>query len=161
MPQQPAARRRSPLVTWIILGVIAAFLIVVVYFALGRKDVKELAVGDCFNEPTNTSEVSDVEHHACTDPHDNEVAALLTDATPAGQAFPGNSYFRTQLGERCGPAVSAYIGKDVLQQEVLDFGVFFPNEDGWGRGDRGLTCYVYRVDRAKLTTSVHGAVPPQ
>jgi Septum formation len=160
MPQQPPVRRRSPLITIVIIGVIAVFLIVAVYFALGRKDVKELAVGDCFNEPTNISEVSDVEHHACTEPHDNEVVAVLTDTTPAGQPFPGDSYFRTQLGERCGPAVTAYIGTDVMVQNVLDFGVFFPNEDGWGRGDRGLTCYVYRVDRAKLTSSVKGAVPP-
>ena len=36
-------------------------------------------------------------------------------------------------------------------------GYFYPNREAWDDGDRTFTCYVVRVDNAKMTQPVRSA----
>jgi hypothetical protein len=35
--------------------------------------------------------------------------------------------------------------------------MFYPTSTGWSGGDHEVTCYIYRLDDAKLTKSVKAA----
>jgi hypothetical protein len=160
MSATPPKKRRSELVR---LGIVLAIVVaVVIGFFLLRDilpgQVGSLEAGNCFDLPASNVSVADVQHHLCSDLHDAEVFAVLSDATPDGQPYPGRSYFSDQLSQRCGPAASTYIGADINQQAELDFGMFFPTSESWASGGnkRRLTCYLYRVDEAKLTVTLKG-----
>ena len=67
----------------------------------------DLAVGDCFDAPSTTSEtVEDVAHHPCTDAHTAEVfyVADYTDST----TYPGEDAFDAFTQANCPPAFQAY-----------------------------------------------------
>jgi hypothetical protein len=40
---------------------------------------------------------------------------------------------------------------------MLYVGLYQPVEDDWKEGERRITCYIYREDRAKLTGSLRTA----
>ena len=112
----------------------------------------DLKVGDCFDEPTQQTEVSEVQHHPCTDPHDAEV--FFVGNHPDADAYPTVDTFDEYVVANCVPAFETYIGRDYESDTEYDFGYFYPTGGGWGDGDRELSCYAYRLDGAKLTRSV-------
>ena len=155
----PNRPRSWGLAIGLIIGVLAV-AIVVGLVVLGsflaqlvpKNGVEDLAVGDCFDEPSVTNNVTNVPRLPCSSAHDGEVILVVTD--PATGAYPGRNHFQELANERCLPAASSYLGTDFDTRADIDAGYFYPAEESWNGGDRGLTCYLYRVDSAPLSASV-------
>jgi hypothetical protein len=150
-PPPPMPKKRPWLAILILVGIVV-FIGVVLYVVRNQTNVNSLAIGDCFNEPSSSTSVTDVERQPCTGPHDDEVFFLVTDST-AG-AYPGVDHFRELAGAQCLPAASAYLATDFNARPDIDAGYFYPTQDSWDGGDRGLTCYLYRVDTGQFNASV-------
>jgi hypothetical protein len=114
----------------------------------------ELAVGDCFDVPTVKTNVRDVQHHPCTESHTGEVFAVVTHPAAKGAPPPAEAALFDYLGNTCGPLFISFVGPIAAGVGQLDAGAFYPPDAGWNGGDRGITCYVYRVDGAAMTSSV-------
>lgn len=116
-------------------------------------NASDLAVGDCFDEPTSADqEVESVQHHPCNEAHTGEVF-LVQDVADAA-TFPSDSDWLDEVSTRCLPTFATYTGVAYEDTETLDIGWFTPTADGWGKGDRELICYVRQVDGSATTTSV-------
>jgi hypothetical protein len=140
------------------IGIIALVLIVgfVVrqYFA---RNAGDLAVGDCFDEPTGTSEtVENVQPHACTDLHDAEVI-FVGNYEPASATYPTDPEFETFILDRCTGAFNVYTGLDYTTAQDLEYAAFTPTSDGWSSGNKKVTCYVVKVDKTKFNASIKKA----
>lgn len=146
-------------------AVIAIVVIVVAALAFLFRDrisgsAANLKVGDCFDRPTVLVEIKDVQHHPCTEAHTGEVFAVLKHPAADGAPVPSTTAMRDFFGTTCLSLANAYIGGDILAQDVLDFGGFYPTDAGWAKGDRSITCYLTRVDHQPMTTSMKGAPKP-
>jgi hypothetical protein len=142
--------------------VVLAVLVVVVVVIIGgfflfrdrlSNDVNSLAVGNCMDEPTSTSTVTDVQRQPCNEPHDGEVFLLVQDPAGGGATYPGADYFRAAARQTCLPAADAYIGTS-LDSSPYSVSFFYPTSDSWGNGDRILTCYLSRDDGTQITGSI-------
>jgi len=145
-------------------GILVIIIVVVAAVAFVFRDritgsAADLAVGDCFDVPTVQIEIKDVQHHPCAEAHTGEVFAVVTDPAAAGAPVPTTEEISSFYGPACLPLLTTYIGEDALTQKTLDFGAFYPNDDGWNKGDRGITCYLYRVDSGTMTATMKGAKP--
>jgi hypothetical protein len=118
----------------------------------------DLKLGDCFDDPVTTTGqvVSDVQHHPCTESHTAEVI-FLGNMTGADNAYPADAAVESYVTAQCLPAWQAYTGKDFNSEVVLTLGYLTPTQEGWGKGDRGVTCYAAREDGAPMTSSVKKA----
>ncbi len=159
-PAAPPRRgRRSGTVVLVIIVLLLVGVIGGLYFFRDRISggVGDLAVGDCIDEPSQSISISEVQHRPCSDPHDGEVFYVLRD--PAGDAaiYPGADYFREAARTACLPASSAYIGEPIAGRDDIDIGWFYPTSSSWSDGDRGMTCYLYRVDGSQITDSLKTA----
>ena len=117
----------------------------------------ELKVGDCFDVPPGAGDISDVQHHPCTESHTGEVFTIVTHSAAKGTPVLSESQLIDYLGTSCAPAFVSYIGAEAVSVGALDFGVFYPSDKDWLDGDRDMTCYAYRLDEAALSTSVKKA----
>lgn len=155
-PAPPNKGRRSGL---IIFGVLAVVLVLILGGAYLLRDrlsgnVNELAVGDCFDEPTGAQTITDVQHQPCTSSHDGEVFAVLTHPAGSSEPYPVVSGFDDYIQQNCIPAWEAYTARTWATDTELSLSYYHPTVTGWGDGDRGFTCYTTRVDSAKLNGSV-------
>ena len=141
----------------VIIGIIVVIGIAVRGYVSGN--VGDLQVGDCFDPPSGTQTVKDVQHHPCTDSHGAEVFFVGTYAAAAGAPYPGHAAFEQYANDTCLPAFEVYTGSTFLAAESLDAGWFEPTTGGWTTGDRGVSCWLYRVDEAPMTQSYRGANP--
>ena len=160
MPQQqPPAKKRPNFVPLIVLIVIVG-VIAGAYWLFRDNlsgNVFELRVGDCIDLPNTDEAVSEVQHQPCTTAHDAEVFLNITDPTAAGQPFPGSESFKNQVIATCVPAASQYLGASFDTLTALDVGWFRPTSDSWDeKNDRGITCYLYKVDESKLNKTLKG-----
>ncbi len=114
----------------------------------------ELQVGDCFDVPTQDTNISDVQHHPCTEAHGGEVFYVGDHPAAAGTTFT-ESVMTDYLGTACFPAFTAYIGSTTF--DGLEIGAFYPLKKDWDSGDRGVTCYLYQVDGSTMTKSLKKA----
>jgi len=114
----------------------------------------ELAVGDCFDVPAVKTAIKNVQHHPCTESHTGEVFALVTHPAAKGAPPPTATAMLDYLQNACGPLFISYVGPAAAGVGNLDAGAFYPPDKGWADGDRGITCYAYRVDRAPMTSSM-------
>jgi hypothetical protein len=120
-------------------------------------DAGSLAVGDCFDEPANaTQTVDEVQHHPCTDLHDGEVF-YVGNYEPASATYPTDDEFLAFIRDRCTGAFNTYTGLDYSNAQDLDFSAFTPTAEGWGKGDRKITCYAVKVDETKFNASIKKA----
>jgi hypothetical protein len=115
----------------------------------------DLSVGDCFDDPATTTEVRDVQHHPCTEPHTSEV--LYVGDMPAGDDYPTDAQFSSAVEATCLPAFKAYTGLEFSTEPNFDLGYFIPTTDGWGGGDRELICYAIRIDGTQVGESIRVA----
>lgn len=125
-------------------------------------EVAGLKVGDCFDRPADPdATVTDVQHQPCSDPHDAEVFAVVTNDAPPSAGYPVVFGFGDFIQEKCVPVFETYTGRTFATDTELDLGYFQPTLTGWGNGDRGFTCYLSRTDGAKVTGSLRagGATP--
>jgi hypothetical protein len=150
---QPAPRRRVSRRLLITGGiVVVAVVLAVVFRDRISGSAGDLRVGDCFDTPANMTDVKDVQHHPCTEAHDAE--AVLVQDYPNATAYPGIDAFDEFVQSTCVPAWEAYTGRTYETDSELDIAYFYPQEQGWGSGDREVECFALRVDHAKLTSSV-------
>jgi hypothetical protein len=115
----------------------------------------DLAVGDCFDDPGVVTEVQDVQHHPCNEPHTSEV--LYVGDMPSSDTYPSETQFRAAVQAACVPAFKTYTGLDFATDAIFDLGYFIPTTDGWGSGDRELICYAIRLDGAPVSQSLRVA----
>jgi len=136
------------------IAVIAVIAIVALVFRDRLSgSASDLRVGDCLDEPTGAAtEVKDVQHQPCNEQHDGEV--FFVGNYPDAGAFPGRTALEDWAGQQCSAAFEAYVGYAYGTTQELDFGGFVPILDGWNSGDHEVTCYIVRVDHAKLMKSV-------
>jgi hypothetical protein len=111
----------------------------------------DLQVGDCFDVPALDTDISDVQHHPCTEPHTGEVVYIGNHPAAKGTPF-AESLLVEFAGTSCLPAFDAYVGSNGA--DGLDIGAFYPVVKDWESGDREITCYLYRVDGTSMSTSL-------
>lgn len=114
----------------------------------------DLAVGDCFDVPAANVDISDVQHHPCTESHTGEVFVLVSHPAAKGTPPLTEDQLVEFLGTSCTPAFTTYVGAEAAALGLLDFGAFYPVDKDWTDGDRNITCYTYRVDDKPMTGSV-------
>lgn len=149
-------KRRSGYIGTVIVVVIVAVAVGGFFLFRDRlsNEVTGLQVGECFDLPQVETEVDDVQRQPCNEPHDAEVIAVLVNPAPATEAYPVVSGFNDFIEETCVPVFETYTGRAFATDTELSLGWFQPTLSGWGGGDRGFTCYLTRVDDAKVTGSL-------
>jgi hypothetical protein len=118
----------------------------------GETSVGEVAVGDCFDDPTETV-VESLQLIDCDEPHDNEAyATLLLEQS----VYPGDEVISSFAIDACLGPFEAYVGMAYAESD-LDFAFLAPTAEGWNsNGDRSVTCFLYAADLSKLSGSARG-----
>jgi len=109
----------------------------------------DLNVGDCFDPPAGTGEVTDVQHHPCTDPHGGEV--VFIGKMPDASTVPDTATQEAWVSDNCFPAYQAYTGNDINTQLDWQMGYYSPTSQGWDKGDRKVICYATKLDGSQTT----------
>jgi hypothetical protein len=135
----------------IVIAAVVAIAIAVRVFL--PTDVDSLSVGQCFDPPAETGEVSGVDDGPCTDTHHAEVV-FVGDYTPASDLYPTTSGFREFVVTTCVTAFNNYTGLDIVSQTTYDLDAFTPTSDGWSKGKRAVTCFAVRIDEGPMTQSI-------
>jgi uncharacterized RDD family membrane protein YckC len=108
----------------------------------GEVDVFDLKVRDCLADsmPTGGEEVFTVETVPCSEPHSEEVYAVVT--LPEGD-FPGDEAVAAQADEVCNAEFESFVGLP-YEESVLYYNYLYPSdEQSWNGGYRWATCSVY------------------
>lgn len=111
----------------------------------------DLQVGDCFDVPKADTDISDVQHHPCTDAHTGEVVFIGNHPAAKGTPF-AETLLVEFAGSSCLPAFDAYVSSN--SSDGIDIGAFYPVQKDWDTGDREITCYLYKVDGTSMSTSL-------
>jgi hypothetical protein len=150
----PPAKEPSKVRTYITFGVIAVIVVVLGYFISQNARADDLAIGQCFDEPGRDTGITTVVKHACTEAHDAEVIHVAE--YDQGASYPISLSISSFIDDTCVPVFATYVGQPFEAATEYDLGYFYPDREAWDDGDRTFTCYVMRVDDAKLTQSVKG-----
>jgi hypothetical protein len=147
---------------WIIrIAIIAA--VVIGGFVLRDRlssNAGDLAVGDCFDEPTASAEtIEDVQHQPCTEAHDNEVMVVTEHPAEKGAAYPSDADIETFVDEKCVSVYQSYSGRDPSTESEIGLAWYVPTDEGWKDGTRKIICYLYRNDGSKMTAPLKAAAP--
>jgi hypothetical protein len=143
----------NPIVGRILLvGVIVVGGVLVRDFVSGNAD--DLRTGDCIDAPAMGQEVEDVQHHPCDQSHTAEVFAAFEYAAASGAAYPTDTTMDNVVLSRCYSEFATYTGGSFESREDLDMAYMSPTVQGWGQGDRTMTCILLRVDGAAMTSSM-------
>ncbi len=116
-------------------------------------NVNDLGVGDCWDDPTDTSSgILEVELVDCDDPHDNEVYLLvnLNDGPYDAERVD------IEADAACLDAFFGYVGQ-VYEDSALGYFTLTPTEAGWAEGDREVICSLYDFALKKLVGSMEGS----
>ena len=149
--EPPPAKQPGKWRVAIPLLVIVGFLLVVLYMTKDNQSADDLAIGTCFDIPTSSA-VATVTKHACTEAHD---AGVFHNAEyPENGSYPISLRFSSFASDTCTPIFATYVGEAFEDNDDLEIGFFYPGSETWADNDRTVTCYAYRIDRAKLTQSV-------
>ena len=119
----------------------------------------DLRVGDCIDLPTAQTEITEVQHRPCVDPHDAEVFAVLTHPAAEGASYPGEQAMSQFVFDACEPLYATFRGQSFESDTAYDIGWFYPTRAGWSEGDRGVTCHIMLLDGGKITGSLRAAAP--
>src|SRR4051812_43368299 len=97
-----------------------------------------LNVGDCIDEPAGTSDITDVQHQPCNEPHDGEVFAVINHTAASGTPYPPSTEFQDLVSEECLPALEAYTARTYAEVYAagLDVSFLYPSSESWSDGDR-------------------------
>jgi hypothetical protein len=115
----------------------------------------DLKVGDCFDRPVTAEEtIESVQHHPCTEAHTAELIFQGNHPAAKDAPPPSEEELFTYVESNCLPAFNSYTGTDLLAGSEFDLGFIYPLDEDWNKGDRGITCYAYRLDGATMTTSI-------
>jgi len=127
--------------------------LVVALAACGTASVFDFTVGDCFDDPSESGEVSSVTTVDCAEPHDNEVYALFD--YDGSDEYPGEETLSTAADDGCEGRFEAYVGTAYLDSEVY-YTHLIPTEESWGTGDREVVCVLY-IPGEKIEGSLEGS----
>jgi hypothetical protein len=106
----------------------------------GAVNVIDLEVGDCLADSVPTGgEVVSVETVPCSEPHSEEVYAVVT--LPEGD-FPGDEAVAVQGDEGCTAEFESFVGLP-YEESALYFSYLTPSEESWSEGHREVVCSVY------------------
>ncbi|HEV8516293.1 MAG TPA: septum formation family protein [Candidatus Limnocylindrales bacterium] len=121
-------------------------------------NVTGLQVGDCFDLPSDSlaSQVEDVQHHPCTEPHDYEAFAEFGYPVATEADYPGERALERWADERCAEGFATYVGIPI-ERSGLTFYFFTPTREGWGRGDRVVNCVLATDPVVKQSVSLKGS----
>jgi hypothetical protein len=163
-PPAPPAKKSRP---WV--GILLLLIVVVGvggYFLFRDRlsgSAADLNVGDCIDQPTGDSEITDVQHQPCNEPHDGEVFAVINHTAASGTTYPLTSEFQDLVQDECIPALEAYTARSATEVYAagLDISFLYPSSSSWSDGDREVSCFIVKSDRSKMTGSVHagGSTP--
>ena len=104
-----------------------------------------LGVGDCFIEPEGET-IEDVQRAPCTESHTGEV--IFSGDYPSQDTYPTQEQFESWVQTNCiDTTFQAFTGKTFEEATDIDLGYFSPTSEGWGKGDRQMTCYLVPADR--------------
>lgn len=118
----------------------------------------ELKLGDCFDEPGSAATtVKDVQHHPCNESHTAEVIYVGNHPAAKDAPIPSETDMTNYVAQVCLPAFQSYTGHSFDSEETFDIGWIYPTDDGWKDGDRGITCFAYRLDNGQMTRSIRAA----
>lgn len=121
--------------------------------ASGDIDVFNTKVGDCFNDQASESDVTDVPGVPCSEPHDNEVFALI-DTTLT--SYPGEDEMFETATDECIGVFKDFVGAS-YDKSILAVFPLVPTLDSWKRlNDREIICALYHMDQDKLTGTMRG-----
>ncbi|WP_165956248.1 DUF4190 domain-containing protein [Streptomyces hainanensis] len=120
--------------------------------------VFELTAGDCFSTDVERDEsdedaTSFVTLLACEDPHGSEVFAAfdVDEYDDFGAEYPGEEAVFRVADEGCMDVLPSYV-LDVWEIPLeVTWSYYYPEERGWGYGDREVLCFFGRTDGAELT----------
>jgi len=119
----------------------------------GRQDVLSLAAGDCFQDPDDeATEVSSVSSVDCSEPHDNEVFAVVN---VTDEALPPDIAQRADQ-ECSGTRFTEFVGVEYLDSD-FSYATLYPSMRTWLDGDRAIVCALYRDDLQPMTGTQRGA----
>lgn len=121
--------------------------------ACSSGNVFSLAVGTCFDDPSDFSEVSNVPEVDCAEPHDNEVYYLFD--LPDG-SFPGSNAVDTAADEGCFEAFQPFVGTEYVNS-ILWYSYLTPTSGSWDAGDREVVCFLWHGELEKLEGSMRGS----
>ena len=144
--------RGRPLIA---VGLLGAFLLLVVFTVKDNGAANDLKIGDCFDIPSATT-VKTVTHHPCTEPHTAEVFHVA-EYSGRDMNTPISLVLDEFVGTTCDPVFATYVGKALADVPDLSVGYFYPTLDGWQGGDRTITCYVAKTDQSPVSTSLKGS----
>lgn len=116
----------------------------------GGVDLASLKVGDCFDDSDDDYTVTP---RSCTQHHDNEVVALLTEP---GGTYPGDVAVDKFARVHCLAALEEYDGL-AFEESKLDYSYFTPAAEDWDSGDQITICYAFDWNYDSMTGSVKGA----
>lgn len=120
----------------------------------GGQSVFSLSVGTCFDDQEST-EISSVPEVECSEPHDNEVFAVI-DYTES-DAYPGTEEMRDIGTGLCIEQFDEYVGLAYLESDLNVFAIT-PSQSSWDEdNDREVICALFNLDFSKLTGSMQGA----
>lgn len=103
------------------------------------ESVADLSPGDCFDDPGEAAEVSEVDLIDCDDAHDLEVIGSVA---LDGDAYPGDFAAGEKALFGCLDHFAAYIGEP-YETSILYILPLTPTEASWKSGDREAHCVVY------------------
>ena len=136
------------------MAVLAAVFLGFLATACSQGNVFSLEVGQCFNDPEATDEISDVAIVDCGEPHNNEVFHLFD---IPGDDFPGADVVLDLASQGCIDAFDSYVGTPYLDSALEIFPIY-PTEDSWNRGDdREVVCGLYDLTSNEMTGSARNS----
>ena len=164
----PAAPPPVKRTQWLRIGIIVLLAVLIgggFYFFRDRLSgsAGDLNVGDCIDQPTGDSEITDVQHQPCNEPHDGEVFAVINHTAASGATYPLTSEFQDLVQDEYIPALEAYTARTAAEVYAagLDISFLYPSSSSWSDGDREVSCFIVRSDESKMTGSVRagGSTP--
>ncbi len=136
------------------LAALAIAALALIAAACNTQSAFDLEVGQCYDSPTEETEVSTVSSKPCDEPHDQEVYAVFDYPNPP-EDFPGESAMEDVAVDRCTAEFEPFVGTD-YDSSQFDFYYLVPSDETWADGDREVVCSVFDPD-GKLTGSVRGS----
>jgi Septum formation len=112
----------------------------------------DLKAGDCFDIKAAT-EIKSVQHHPCTEAHTAEVVLAADYPAAKGAAYPSDAGFDAWGDGTCVAAILKYVGP-TANLDAFNYGTMVPKASDWNTGERGMICYLTRVDQAPMTKSL-------
>ena len=113
--------------------------------------LSDLKRGDCFNTSKRLVAEKAV-RVACSEPHTDEVAGVLTFPAGDGASYPGQNGILEFGKSSCLAEVTAFYG-DREPASTTQVFVFGPNDAAWRGGDRTVVCSLREEPVVKRTGS--------